>query len=663
MTRVRPDVATPVLLAAVLATWQAPHVWLTVLLDGGLAALLLLACAGWGAPLLRRLLPAWNDESLRTLTVFALGSGALATLTLALGLLGWLNRVVAIALVGAGVVLALREWHTRRAERSPAPVQTDLRSALLTAPLCVPLAILLLGAALPTGILWHDEARGYDVLEYHLQAPREYHEAGRILFLPHNVYANFPQQVEIFYLLLMHLKGSPHTAALAAQFFHAGFAILAALALACCAPPGPARRAALLLTASAPWLAYLGVLAYVECGLLFYSALACAVLLHTARESPPTAWRAVALAGLASGLAAGTKYTAIILTAAAITPAILLLPLGTLHRRLAHAALFSAFAGIAFAPWALRGALLTGNPVYPFAHEWLAGAAWSDEQAAQWARGHAVPHESATLSGRLSLAARELLGQTSAGGWRPALFGAATLAIGAAGCILAWRRSEARFALLLTGITLAAWSTLTYMPGRFAITLLIPAAVGLGASLCTLRGAARATLLGATLVAAILNAAQLALLWRRHDLDWQRLAKQPLAAFVGFHELFQDVHPLNSALPRGAHAWLVGDAAVFHILPRVHYTVVFNRDPWLEFAASASPATALEWLAQRGITHVVFHWPEIERLRRTYGFSNRATREWVAELQRAGLRRSAEHPEPMPGVEVWDVPGAAGARD
>ncbi len=658
MTRLRPEVATPVVLAAVLATWHAPHLWLTLLLDGGLAGLVMLACAGWGAPPLRRLLPACSDEALRTLALIALGSGVLATLTLALGLLGWLNRPVAIALVGAGVVLALREWHSRRAERTAAPPPIDLRAALLTAPLCVPLAILLLGAALPPGVLWQDEARGYDVLEYHLQAPREYFEAGRIHFRPHNVYANFPQQVEIFYLLLMHLKNSPHAAALAAQFFHAGFAILAALALARCAPAGPARPAALLLTASAPWLAHLGVLAYVECGLLFYSALACALLLHTARESPSAAWRGVALAGVAAGLAAGTKYTAIILTAAGIAPAILLLPLGALRRRLAHAALFSACAAIAFAPWALRGALLAGNPVYPFAHEWLGGAAWSDEQAAQWARGHAVPRDSATLGGRLALAARELFGHADAGAWRPALFGAATLAIGAAGCILARRRSDARFALLLAGITLAAWSALTSMPGRFAITLLIPAAIGVGAAWSALRGAAQTALVGATLVAAILNAAQLALLWRQHDRNWQRMAQQPLAAFAGFHELFQDVHPLNSALPRNAHAWLVGDAAVFHILPRLHYTVVFNRDPWLEFATSATPTAALEWLAQRGVTHVVFHWPEIERLRRTYGFSDRVTREWVAELERAGLRRSAEHAEPMPGVEVWEVPGA-----
>jgi hypothetical protein len=35
---------------------------------------------------------------------------------------------------------------------------------------------------------------------------REYFDTGRItFFLPHNVFASFPQQVELLYLLLMHL--------------------------------------------------------------------------------------------------------------------------------------------------------------------------------------------------------------------------------------------------------------------------------------------------------------------------------------------------------------------------------------------------------------------------------------------------------------------------
>src|SRR5262249_55019176 len=63
---------------------------------------------------------------------------------------------------------------------------------LLIAPF---VAITLLGSMLP--------ATDFDVLEYHLEGPKEYHQAGRIAFLPHNVYTNMPFDVEMLHLLGM----------------------------------------------------------------------------------------------------------------------------------------------------------------------------------------------------------------------------------------------------------------------------------------------------------------------------------------------------------------------------------------------------------------------------------------------------------------------------
>ena len=73
-------------------------------------------------------------------------------------------------------------------------------------------------------------------------------------------------------------------------------------------------------------------------------------------------------------------------------------------------------------------------------------------------------------------------------------------------------------------------------------------------------------------------------------------------------------HPLNVLLPTDSRAWLVGDAAVFYIDRRVTYHTVFNRDPWVEFARDHDAAAAATWLRERRVTHVVFNWPEIERL-------------------------------------------------
>ena len=47
----------------------------------------------------------------------------------------------------------------------------------------------------------------FDVLEYHLEGPREYFQSGRIGYLPHNVYTNMPFNVEMLHLLAMEVMG------------------------------------------------------------------------------------------------------------------------------------------------------------------------------------------------------------------------------------------------------------------------------------------------------------------------------------------------------------------------------------------------------------------------------------------------------------------------
>ena len=104
--------------------------------------------------------------------------------------------------------------------------------------------------------------------------PREYFDAGRITFLPHNVYAAFPQQIEMLYLLLMHLAGGTLAAAIPAQLLHAACGLLAVLTLAAWTPPGWPRATVAVVVGSVPWLAYLGCLAYVELGMVFFAAVA-----------------------------------------------------------------------------------------------------------------------------------------------------------------------------------------------------------------------------------------------------------------------------------------------------------------------------------------------------------------------------------------------------
>jgi hypothetical protein len=147
------------------------------------------------------------------------------------------------------------------------------------------------------------------------------------------------------------------------------------------------------------------------------------------------------------------------------------------------------------------------------------------------------------------------------------------------------------------------------------------------------------SILLAVLTLALANNLSLAARLREHDRRWTTRTGVPMRMLPGHTDVFVSDHYLNRTLPEDAYVWLVGDAAVFYVDRRMNYTVPFSRDPWLEFAAAgAGPHEALDWLRDRGVTHLAFSWSEIERLRRTYGFTDVVTPTWVARLERAGLQ-------------------------
>ncbi len=57
----------------------------------------------------------------------------------------------------------------------------------------------------------------FDVGTYHFEGPKEYFQNGRITFLPHNVYTNFPFLTEMFALLGMVLHGDWYWGAVAGK--------------------------------------------------------------------------------------------------------------------------------------------------------------------------------------------------------------------------------------------------------------------------------------------------------------------------------------------------------------------------------------------------------------------------------------------------------------
>ena len=98
------------------------------------------------------------------------------------------------------------------------------------------LLVMALGAMLPT--------IDFDAIEYHLQGPKEYYQAGRIAFLPHNVYTSMPFGVEMLHLLGMEVLDDWWWGALVGQLLVACFAPAAAVLIAATARRWGSPRAA-----------------------------------------------------------------------------------------------------------------------------------------------------------------------------------------------------------------------------------------------------------------------------------------------------------------------------------------------------------------------------------------------------------------------------------
>src|SRR5213078_1298611 len=89
----------------------------------------------------------------------------------------------------------------------------------------------IVAALVPPGVMWGDEPHGYDVVEYHLQLPREWYELHRIVPLHHNVFSYFPLATEMHYLLAMQFRHTPWAGMYVAQLMHVAMSALAVVAV------------------------------------------------------------------------------------------------------------------------------------------------------------------------------------------------------------------------------------------------------------------------------------------------------------------------------------------------------------------------------------------------------------------------------------------------
>ncbi|MFH0982506.1 MAG: hypothetical protein V2A79_13350 [Planctomycetota bacterium] len=630
---------------------ESPRAVLFLASDGVVAAAILAiaALAGLWLPPLFRL----GELPLRwhLLLGAGLGIGSLALLVLTLGLAGWLGRTLwGLLLIGGGLAGGVRLVTLLR--QAVTPPRHPTRWLWLAA--CPFAALALLVALVPPGLLWAEEGNGYDALEYHLQMPREYFEAGRIHYAPHNVYANFPANAEMFYLLAMIVQGGPLAGVTVATLINAllAFLTVAAAWLAGRETSPTAGMITGLLAATAGWLTYLSGVPYVENAMLFFAMLSAAALVRAAVHEDATSLRWITVAGVLAGFSAGCKYTALVLIVVPLALAVWVMHGASHRRRLAALGLFALFAALSFAPWALRNLAFTGNPVFPLAnhvfHAYPDG--WSAECSEHFDSAHAPGPEESSCRSRLGMLWSKVIADQAQ------RFGPTVFLLAGAGLIAnRGRRLDGQFGLVLT-VQIGLWLALTHLYARFAVVFLVPLVILGGRFLGDLRTPARKVGLAVLLAGVVWNLTFITRLYRQHlHTPSGRLSVEgtPEVFTAGRVPSCEHLGVINGRLPQDAKILLVGEARAFYFLRDVDYFVVFNRNPFVGAAeAATAPSDVHAWLTAHGYTHVYVAWGEIERLRRSrYGFPEIITRPWFDELAVAGvLRRThafgTDHPRP-----------------
>ncbi|AMV38826.1 ArnT family glycosyltransferase [Planctomyces sp. SH-PL62] len=578
------------------------------------AALAVLAAIGIGDWLLRKFrMEATCEVATRLAIDYALGTVVLGLATMIVGRFAvpntWLVRL-ALVVVGVAGAYGSKFWRWGRPRFEP--------GAAIAAAVVSPFVVLmLLGSMLP--------AIDFDVLSYHLQGPKEYYQAGRIAFLPHNVYTNMPFGVEMLHLLGMEILGDWWWGGLVGQLLVALYAPCAAVLIASTASRLGTWRAgclAALIYVSTPWIYRLGVIAYVEGPLNCYQAALLWAFVKGRRSPEPSPTRLWAMLGFLAGGAMACKYTAIL-------PSVI--PFGVISvveawrgRSARPVVAFILGWAVVMSPWMIKNVVDTGNPVYPLAYPVFGGRDWTEARELQWSRAHG-PRPITWPLFRYSLI--EVAGRSD---WQSPLYAAfAPLAF----LNPRFRRVSAWLAIYLAWM-FVSWWFLTHRLDRFWLPMLPAAAVmaGLGAD-WTKSLAWRFVRAGVLALAVATNLAFVStalsglnewtgdLEFLRNDIP--RRLNGPLAA-------------IDANLPPNAKILLIGQAAVFHVRHPVLYNTVFNPETVETLAAGKTPEEFRRTLLDRKITHVYVDWKEIRRHRDPagYGFTDFVTparfAEWVA---------------------------------
>ncbi len=603
------------------------------------AGLILLGAWGIGYLILRWLIP--GDE-LAPLERFVFASGVglsiVSLLTLFCGLIGFLSRGFFI-----GVLSAAFLWAFGAAGRSLWKDRSRRTWKFSRGPgLCVFVLLPFLAAMLFGGV---SPSTDFDVKEYHFEGPKEFFLAGRVQFLPHNVYTSFPFLTEMLTLLGMVLKHDWADGALVGKSVLMAFVPLTGLAILAAGRRwfgNPAGWLGMLVWLTTPWATRIAIIAYAEGGLTFFLfaaffATALAIEQITKGRLQPGPFL---LAGFLSGSAMASKYTGLVsvvlpLAAAvgfaaikfyqkeSLAPSAFKLGLRTLG-------VFGLGVAIAIGPWLVKNLIETGNPVYPLAWSIFGGRDWNAELNAQWTKAHSPPdHRLSSLFVLDNGAPGWIIDVSAINDWlSPLLYGLAPLVF-----LVPTFRRRAGAIWLYAAWLFFAWWCFTHRLDRFWVPMLPVIALLAGAGAAWSSERTWKILLSLAIAGAVLFNFVLIATQNAGYIAWltKLEAAQNFTARLTAPEI-AEINHLAKTSPDKIRVLSVGEAEVFDADFPVIYNTVFDRSIFQEWTAKPnpgahgaklslrSPKEIREKFHREGITHVLVNWQEILRYRPTYGY-------------------------------------------
>lgn len=329
-----------------------------------IALILILGPIALGAFSVRqRVTPGWSGAPARLVEII-ISLSLLQTVGLILGTVGAFQPILMAGgclVVGLGLAALCRLRSTRTVTTIAAnPVSSPARSYWWTDLLALGLAALTLGQWAKRSVkVALNGINDGDSLFYHLPHAAQFVQDAKII-LPHftvddPLYSYFPANVELLNATMI----LPFHYDTLSAFLSMGWMLLALLAAWCIGQPfgvGASTLAVTTVVLNTPvMLKYEAGTAQVGVAILALLLAAIALLIH-AQWDPAL----VGLAGIAAGLAVGSKYSALAPVGVLTVAVVILAPRGNRYR---IGAIWSVGLALTGAFWYIRNLLLIGNPV------------------------------------------------------------------------------------------------------------------------------------------------------------------------------------------------------------------------------------------------------------------------------------------------------------